>query len=240
MGLSSWLPRRQRSYPGAGRRAQRSPGKRATFRPLLEALEDRTVPSTLTVTSAADSGTGSLRYEIAAANSGDTINFAPSLAGQTITLTSGALAITKSLDVEGPGAAKLTISGNNASRVFDGGTGEGGGLLTTFGVTATLSNTNLMRNLAVGGAGAAGGNGGAGLGGGLFNDGPSPFGTPSLTLLGCTVLFNEADGGAGEGGSDGQGIGGGVYNLGTFVYDLATVIAHNHASTSNDNIFTTS
>ena len=38
--------------------------------------------------------------------------------------------------------------------------------------------------------------------------------------------------------SDGQGIGGGVYNLGTFTFDVTTVIAHNHASTSNDDIFT--
>jgi hypothetical protein len=32
-------------------------------------------------------------------------------------------------------------------------------------------------------------------------------------------------------------VGGGVYNLGTFATDLATVIAHNDASTSNDDIF---
>src|SRR5207237_9801889 len=87
--------------------------------PRLEALEDRTVPSTLIVTSPADSGTGSLRAEIAAAQSGDTIDFAPSLAGQTITLTSGELAINTSLNIEGLGADELTISGNNASRVFD-------------------------------------------------------------------------------------------------------------------------
>src|SRR6516165_2213945 len=37
----------------------------------------------------------------------------------------------------------------------------------------------------------------------------------------------------------GQGIGGGVYNLGTFLYDLATVIARNNASTSNDDIYPT-
>jgi hypothetical protein len=32
-------------------------------------------------------------------------------------------------------------------------------------------------------------------------------------------------------------VGGGVYNLGTFLFDLATVIHHNHASTSNDDIY---
>jgi hypothetical protein len=32
------------------------------------------------------------------------------------------------------------------------------------------------------------------------------------------------------------GIGGGVYTLGTFTYDVATVIVHNHASTSGDDL----
>ena len=36
-----------------------------------------------------------------------------------ITLTSGEIDIDKSLDIEGPGPNKLTISGNNKSRVFD-------------------------------------------------------------------------------------------------------------------------
>ena len=72
--------------------------------PRLEALEDRTVPSTLTVPSAADDGSaGTLRAIIADAQSGDIIRFAPSLAGQTITLTSGELAINKSLTINGPG-----------------------------------------------------------------------------------------------------------------------------------------
>ena len=121
-----------------------------------------------------------------------------------------------------------------------GGNGQGGGLLATFGVTATLTDTDLLGNQALGGAGAAGGNGGNGQGGGIFVDGASPFGTPNVALSGCTVEFNEADGGAaGAGGSDGLGIGGGVYvsSLGKFTFDDATVIALNHASTRNDNIF---
>jgi hypothetical protein len=32
-------------------------------------------------------------------------------------------------------------------------------------------------------------------------------------------------------------VGGGVYNLGVFTPDAATVIKHNHASTSNDDVF---
>jgi hypothetical protein len=92
---------------------------RRRFRPRLEGLEDRTVPSTLTVTNNLDSGAGSLRAAIKSAGSGDTIVFDAGLDGQTITLTSDELAIKKSLDIEGPGAGKLTISGNDTNRVFD-------------------------------------------------------------------------------------------------------------------------
>src|SRR3954447_8917204 len=92
---------------------------RRRFQPRLERFEDRTVLSTLTVTNALDSGAGSLRAAIKAAASGDKIVFDPGLNGQTITLTSGELAISKSLDIEGPGAGLLAVSGNHAGRVFD-------------------------------------------------------------------------------------------------------------------------
>src|SRR6516162_7434152 len=119
--LGTWLKAMKRTAAiGARARqgAKRSRPHRVVLR--LEALEDRTVPSTLMVTSAAaDGSAGTLRAEIAAAVSGDTINFDPSLAGQTITLTSGELAITKSLDIEGLGATQLAVSGNHAGRVFD-------------------------------------------------------------------------------------------------------------------------
>jgi hypothetical protein len=87
--------------------------RRRAFPAHLELLQDRTVLSTLTVLNALDSGAGSLRDTIKAASSGDTIAFAPSLNYQTITLTSGELAISKSLDIAGPGAGSLAISGNN-------------------------------------------------------------------------------------------------------------------------------
>jgi hypothetical protein len=87
--------------------------------------------ATFTVTNTNDSGAGSLRQAIMDANvnnQDDVINFAPALFDlpQTITLTTGEILIdrdnssgeTKSVTVNGPGADKLTISGNNNSRIF--------------------------------------------------------------------------------------------------------------------------
>src|SRR6516165_9288366 len=105
-----------------------------SFLPRLEILEDRTVLSTWTVTSPADSGDGSLRAMIAAAQNGDQIVFDPSLQGQTITLTSGQLTVTKSLDIGGLGSDELTLSGNHASRVF---AISGGVTVTIAGLTIT-------------------------------------------------------------------------------------------------------
>ncbi|PSO51451.1 MAG: calcium-binding protein [Cyanobacteria bacterium QH_1_48_107] len=76
--------------------------------------------STITVTTKADSGEGTLRNAIASATDGDTIKFDSSLAGNTITLTSGQLEIEpgKNLTINGADANGLTISGNDSSRVF--------------------------------------------------------------------------------------------------------------------------
>src|SRR5262249_54736717 len=73
------------------------------FRPRLEGLEDRCVP-TVTVTNLNDplvpvAGDGSLRGEIMAAGFGDTVQFAPTLKGGTITLK-GQLAVTKALTID--------------------------------------------------------------------------------------------------------------------------------------------
>jgi hypothetical protein len=137
-----------------------------SFVPWLELLEDRTVLSTLTVTSSGDSGDGSLRAILAAAQSGDQIVFDSRLRGQ-ITLTGGELAITKDLDIEGPGADNLAVSGNHGSRIFaisgsatvtiagltitDGRIvgGEGGGILISGG-TLILAHDVLSHNQSIG------------------------------------------------------------------------------------------
>src|SRR5262245_56270901 len=92
------------------------------FRPTLEVLEDRALPSVYHITTNADSGPGSLRDAVATANAQpgtDRIVFAGSLSGQTITLTGGELLITDDLAINGLGAANLTVSGYDSSRVFE-------------------------------------------------------------------------------------------------------------------------
>src|SRR5262249_26551463 len=89
-----WLQMIEHRFRRATRKRQARAGLRQPrFVPRLEALEDRVVPSTLTVTNNTDSGAGSLRAQIAAANPGDTIDFAPYV--HSITLTGGQLVIAK-------------------------------------------------------------------------------------------------------------------------------------------------
>ncbi len=72
--------------------------------------------ATLPVSTTAESGTGSLRAQIAAAASGDTIAIT---ATGTITLTTGEIAISgKNLTITGPGASSLTITTNGTTRAL--------------------------------------------------------------------------------------------------------------------------
>ena len=149
---------------------------------------------TVTVTSLSDGGAGSLRQAIANSAPGDTIDIP---LGGTITLTSGELAITNDLTINGPGAASLAVSGNHASRVFNIGSSS---------ATVTISGIAIRDGQAADGAG-----GGAGAhGGGLCNQG-------DLRLSHCVVIANASgNGGAGTPGGPGGagGSGGGIYSLG--------------------------
>ena len=121
-----------------------------------------------------------------------------------------------------------------------GGAGRGGGINNVNGAIGTLSDATVLLNRVTGGAGGLGGNGGHGQGGGIFNGGPSPLGTPSLTLRRSLVALNRADGGAaGDGGSAGLGQGGGLYLTpgGVACADPWTFIFANDASTSDDDVF---
>jgi hypothetical protein len=72
----------------------------------------------LTVTNTADSGAGSLRDTLSAAVSGDTIQFDPSLNGETILLSSGGLRVNSGITIDGPGANLLTVRRSNDASSF--------------------------------------------------------------------------------------------------------------------------
>ena len=141
--------------------------------------------ASLTVRNVADSGPGSLRAAIDTANTnGDptnTITFAPRLAGRTITLTSGELAITKSLDIVGPGKHRLTIKRSSAQgtpsfRIFD---------LAGTGVDVTITGVTISHGLADGTLDLALH---PGLGGGIYHAGGT------LKLTDVVLTGNQARG----------------------------------------------
>jgi hypothetical protein len=221
MMLATWFQWLKRGS-GRGSRVGRPTTKRSAVSlgrsivPRLEALEDRTLLSTVissvayTVTNLHDNGNGSLRAAVA---SGDgTIVFAKGLHG-TIVLTSGELLINNSVAINGPGANRLSVSGNNASRVFEIAAGQnvaisgltithgyapdqGGGILND-GSNLTLSADNLTQNVVF--ESATNGARGGGL--------DSLSGT--LTITECQITGNEALGAAGPS-AVGLAFGGGI------------------------------
>jgi len=122
--------------------------------------------SMILVTNTNDSGPGSLRDALAAANDGDTID-ATGVSG-TILLTSGELQINHNITISGPGAQNLAVNGNAASRVFE-----------NFASDVTISGFTVTNGLP-----ATGDNNG---GGGILSHG-------GLTLIGTSILNNNAGG----------------------------------------------
>ena len=164
------------------------------------------------VTNTSDSGTGSLRAALAsAAVDGDTqdyVEFQTNVTG-TITLLTGQLTISKRLILVGPGQSVLTISGDNASRVFQitAGAVYISGLTITGGhVTGSAPSPQYGAGIDVEGSGnldlsdstITGCTASHASGGGIaLNSGPN-------TLTNCTVSGNTASsfgslGGAGGG-----------------------------------------
>jgi|GEM_PF-3365952 len=188
---------------------------RVGFRPQLETLEDRATPAMFTVMNSNDSGAGSLRAAVDAANiAGGTnlITFDPGVLGATITLvandtnnpltlgpTALVVSATDNLTIQASGAG-VTLSGNASHRVF--------GVLA--GGSLTLEDLTITGGVAKGGNGGSGGGqgggggGAAGLGGAIFNEG-------TLVLVNSTLSGNVAMGGNGGAGGVGGfgGIGGG-------------------------------
>ena len=182
---------------------------------------------TFIVTNVYDSGPGSLRDAIANANAdmsappgGDTIGFAPSLAGGTINLTSvgdsidygsSALAITAPMIIDGSSAPGLTIAGpgttgTSAFRIFFVG-------VPAHGVILTLKNVTVS-------GGDASGSGRYGGGGGLFDAGGTTY------LSGVTISGNSA-----------QGYGGGVFNY-LRTTELTNCILTGNSATSGGGVMT--
>jgi hypothetical protein len=217
MRFLSWLRRHNvanRQRPPARQRGGYS-REALSFRPRLEALEDRLVPSTLTVTSSLDDGSsGTLRAEIAAANSGDTITFDQSLSGSTINLdpAKGELLIfDKNVDIIGLGAANLAVSGQNQSRVFEFwvGTDSISGL--------TIENGFVTNDTYLYGKG----------GGGILNN------SSTLTVTDCLLSGNNS---AASGAYARYGRGGGIFNIGTLTVSGST-LSNNSASDEGGGIY---
>ena len=203
-------------------------------RPLrFEPLEDRRLLS-ITVNTLADENDGiavggiSLRDAIAAATSGETIDF--SVTG-TILLENGELAIDKPLTVIGPGASLLTIdaSGNDPTPALKNGDGSRVLLVSdgSFGTPIDVEISGLTLTSGDGGGDGGGienhenlhladstilGNAAAGNGGGIFHTGGM------LTLSTVVVRDNRAQ------------EGGGLYNIGDVAHVFNSDISRNRQS----------
>ena len=185
-----------------------------------------------TVRNTNDSGTDSLRDAIATTPAGGTVDFAPGVTG-TITLTSGALVITQSVTIIGPGAGSVTVSGTQNGTVFSlqpslanqdvrisgltitGGrvsNNGGGGIFATSAVrTLTLDGDTISGNQVLLGATNVGG------GGAVYVDGGA------LMVTGSTITNNSV---SFTGGSSSSG-GGGLYDNGGDVTVSGSDVSHN-------------
>ena len=151
-----------------------------------------TVCGLTTVTNTNDSGPGSLRQTIADVCPGGIVYFAPSLAGQTITLGSN-LIINKNVTIDGSGLSpQVTISGGNVAHLEIGSatypnvtisgltiangysSGNGGAIFASIITDLTVINSTLKNNHAIGDGGA------------IYSNG-------RLTLKNTTVSQNQAD-----------------------------------------------
>jgi beta-glucanase (GH16 family) len=145
--------------------------------PLLIDQIRLTCSDTVTVSNTADGGAGSLRKALESVCLGGTVVLAPSLAGQTITLTTGPLVLARNVSVDASAAPGVVVSGGGADRV----------LIVNAGVTADVSGLTLADGY------------GWQLGGGVLNNG-------NLTLDRVTVRNNTMDTDAGDFWQGGGGI----------------------------------
>jgi hypothetical protein len=253
MWFTSWLRNSKRSDPGERLPTRASRRPRATFRPRLEALEDRWLPSQigLTVTSLADSGPGTLRAAILTADAGShsdkfTIDFAMN---GTIDLHSPLPDLNNSIAIQGPGASSLVVVERAAGYSFTSAivtvdlgqtvtlsgltiaNGNAGGIFNNGG-TLTVANSAVVNNSFVG----SGPYGLVAQGGGIFNFGGS------LTVTASTISGNTASygGGISSGGSFVSNasltIGGSILS-GNSAIGIDDPVTHNHVVGSGGGMF---
>jgi hypothetical protein len=197
----------------------------------------------ITVTTTADSGSGSLREAISNAQSGDTIKFSSNLANQKITLTGGQLTVKQNITLDGSGASNLTINGNSSTRILAvekflnvniknlnftngrttgaGGAGEGGAIQVRDYSTLTVENSKFTNNSASrGGAIRVGYGGGLTVRGSTFDSNDGTLSNDGFSA-GAIATYG-AGGAAGKGKlvienstfTNNKGVNGGaVYNL---------------------------
>jgi len=129
--------------------------------------------ATYTVINSNDAGAGSLRQTIAEAASGDTIIFAADV--NHIILTSGQIAINKSLTIDGGSdtSLKVTIDGNNNSMIFN---------ISVSSTTVNINNLIFTR-----GNGRSGSETGTG---GLHYGGAIEVSSSSLVATNCIFINN--------------------------------------------------
>jgi hypothetical protein len=198
--------------PRRARPATTRPDGRRT-RPRLEALEDRSVPSTLAVTSSGDdvNEQGTLRYDIAHAQSGDTILLTGAVKSG-IVLTHGELVLNQNVTIRTADDHHIMISGGGQSRVFE----------VAAGTHVTLANLAITD-----GNGVADNPDGSsqydGSGGGILNFG-------ALTIDDSTLSGNSA-----RLSSLGFG-GGGILNFGALTIDDSTLSGNSAAFTAGGSI----
>ena len=159
-----------------------------------------------TVQNTNDAGTGSLRAALTAANNGggnDRILFRSGLTG-TITLAGTLPTIDEPLEIVGPGASALTVSGNNAFRILY--------VDTNPGEDVTVSGLKLTLGAPAGGGGAINAtDADLTVADALVSDNKAGFGgaiysfNASVTILDSTLSGNQVTGGGGGGAVNANG-----------------------------------
>jgi len=190
------------------------------------------------VTISGDSGAGSLRQSIADATPGDTITF--SVTG-TITLASP-LVISKDLTISGPGAGKLTISGNGTVQPFQVSAGitfnlqnltvangkatatDGGALADNSSATTIITGCAFTGNSATGTGGAIAASGTMTISDTLFSGNTATTYGGAISVSGALALTNVTITG------NTATSGGGIYTTAGTTALINTTIASNNAT----------